>query len=134
MTKESGFCEGSEMERVVRLALVTGLPEKVSAELQQVKDAEDVPVADLLDRARVLMAKEHGVVTVGAGAVSGGWKGAVTSGVGTGEVNRSARQGPMKCWECGGPHPVRFCTKKEKIKCYRCGGRILQERVQRKMQ
>ena len=41
LTKESGFVEGVNLERVVRLAFVTGLPEKVSAELQQVKDAED---------------------------------------------------------------------------------------------
>ena len=60
-------------------------------------------MSELLDRARVLMAKEHGGVKVGAGAVSGGPRGAVFCGAGTGDVARGkgARPGPMKCWELG---------------------------------
>ena len=73
--------------------------------------ADEAPVADLLDRARILMSKDVGM---GAGASAG----AVTRG-----VVKSARQGPIKCWECGGPHPVRYCKKRDsKIKCYKCGG------------
>ena len=69
MAKESGFDEGDALEHVVRLALVTGLPEKVSAELKQVKDADNLPVAELLDKARILMAKEKaGVLSSGAEA------------------------------------------------------------------
>ena len=66
MAKEIGFCEEDQMERVVRLALVSGLPEKVFAELQHVKDADDAPVAELFDRAGVLVAKEHDVEAVSA--------------------------------------------------------------------
>ena len=40
MAKESGFVEGENLERVVRLAFVTAMPEKVSAELQQVKNVQ----------------------------------------------------------------------------------------------
>ena len=86
MAKEGGFTEGAALERVLRLALVTGLSEKVSTELQQVRDAEDTQVLELLDRASVLLANEHGGVTVGAGAVSGGPRGAVFSGAGTCDV------------------------------------------------
>ena len=51
----------------MRLALVTGLQEKVSNELQQVRDAEEALVSELLGRARVIMAKEHGGATVEQG-------------------------------------------------------------------
>lgn len=106
LARECGF-QGDALEHVVRLALVTGVPDSVSVELQQVDGAEDVPVSELLARARILMAGQHGAI-VGAGAVSGGTK---------------SIRGPMKCWECGGPHPVKYCKSKEqKIKCFRCGG------------
>ena len=75
LVKESGFEEGEHMERVVRLAFVTAMPEKVSAELQQVKNVEDVAVAELLDRARILLAKGHGGMSVDAGAAASGSKG-----------------------------------------------------------
>ena len=38
---ESGI-EGEALEHLVRLAVITGLPDKVSAELQQPKDIEDL--------------------------------------------------------------------------------------------
>ena len=70
----------------------------------------------MLDRARILLAKDHDGTTVGAGAIAGGSKGAMPGG---------SRTGPLKCWECGGPHPARYCpsNKKEKMmRCWRCGG------------
>merc|ERR1711978_389233 len=27
----------------------------------------------------------------------------------------------MKCWDCGGPHPVKYCPS-NKVKCWQCGG------------
>ena len=38
-----------------------------------------------------------------------------------------SRNSPISCWECGGPHNVRYCpSKKEvaknKINCFRFGG------------
>ena len=117
LARESGF-EGDALERVVRLALVTGVPEKVSVELQQVESAEEAPVSDLVARARILMAKEIGS-GVSAGAVASGG----------GDDSRFVRQSAIKCWECGGPHPVRYCNNKkeqgrrqERIRCFRCGG------------
>ena len=116
LARESGF-EGDALERVVRLTLVTGVPEKVSVELQQVESSDEVPVSDLVSRARILMAKEIGP-GVGAGAVAGG-----------GDNNKFIRQSAIKCWECGGPHPVKYFNNKkeqdrrqERIRCFRCGG------------
>ena len=119
LARECGF-EGDALERVVRLALVTGVPEKVSVELQQVSGAEDAAVSGLVGRARILMAKENGV---GVGA------GAVVSGSGNNNTRLLRQGGSIKCWECGGPHPVKYCTQKkeqerkpDRIRCYRCGG------------
>ena len=122
LVKESGFEEGEHMERVVRLAFVTAMPEKVSAELQQVKNVEDVAVAELLDRARILLAKGHGGMSVDAGAAASGSKGMFGGRPGSkGAMFGGARPGPMKCWDCGGPHPVKYCPS-NKVKCWQCGG------------
>jgi len=114
LARECGF-EGEALEHVVRLAFVMGVPESVSVDLQQVEEVETVPVSDLLTRARILMANQHGGSGV-AGAVMPGYSG---FGAGEGKGGR----GPIKCWECGGPHPVKFCKQRDvRIKCFRCGG------------
>ena len=43
------------MELAVKLAFITGFPERVSMELKQVKDCETVSMSELITRARVLV-------------------------------------------------------------------------------
>lgn len=119
LARESGF-EGEALEHLVRMALVTGVPEKVSVDLQQVDHADSAPVSELVGRARILMAKESSA-PVSAGAI--------TSGRGSPPAP-GAR--PVACWECGGPHPLRFCKNRRDDgrrsdrnftgKCFKCGG------------
>jgi len=116
LARESGFTEPA-IDDIVRLAFITGVPHNVSMELQQLQDVESLPVADILSRARVLMASKKGAEAnmVVAGAMHETRK------------EHSSRNSTISCWECGGPHIVRYCpSKKEvektKIKCFRCGG------------
>ena len=85
LARESGF-EGEALEHIVRLAFITGLPENVSVELQQIENAESVPVSELLARARILIGNQNRNVT---------------TGVASGAV-KNFRSGPVKCWDCGG--------------------------------
>ena len=108
LARESGF-EGEALEHIVRLAFITGMPENVSVELQQIENAEYVPVSELLARARILIGNQNRNVHIASGIASSAVK--------------NFRSGSVKCWECGGPHIARYCTRKEtKIKCFRCGG------------
>ena len=107
--RESGLT-GAGLEQVVKLAFVTGLPDGVSVELQQVQGVEDLSVSDLLGRARVLVGNQT-TSTVAAPAV----------GVTTGVQRKGAA---LSCFGCGGPHLVRFCPsrKRVEVKCFNCEG------------
>ena len=107
--RESGLT-GAGLEQVVKLAFVTGLPDGVSVELQQVQGVEDLSVGDLLGRARVLVGNQT-TSTVAAPAV----------GVTTGVQRKGAA---LSCFGCGGPHLVRFCPsrKRVEVKCFNCEG------------
>lgn len=100
--------EGTGLDHVVRLAFVTGFPENISNELQQVVGVQaNISVADLVGRARILTANKGGV------GIS-----AVTVGHETG-LKRFSKG----CYTCGGPHLARDCERsRKKLVCYRCGG------------
>ena len=99
--------KGDGLEQVVKLAFITGFPDHIAVELQQIQDVEKMSVGDVLKRARIL-ASNSGSGSVAAPAIG-------RSGQG------------IKCFGCGGPHVVRNCPNQEKrekkeVRCYRCGG------------
>ena len=101
---------GTGLEQVVKLAFVTGLPDGVSVELQQVQGVEDLSVSDLLGRARVLVGNQT-ASTVAAPAV--------------GSTTGAQRRGTsLSCFGCGGPHMVRNCPERKRVevKCFKCEG------------
>ena len=106
--------EGVALEHLVRLGLITGLPEKVSLELQQTKDIEELLVSDILGRARVLVSNQ-GTDSAAVGAQSNYIRG-------LGQSHQGYKG--LKGYECGGLHMVRLCPSKQKdqkFKCYKCG-------------
>ena len=52
--------KGEGLEQVVKLAFITGFPDSISEELQQVDGIESMPVSAVLGRARVLAASNAG--------------------------------------------------------------------------
>ena len=107
LARGSGF-EGEGLEQAVRLTLVTGFPDHIAVELQQIPDVESMPVADILKRARIL--------TLSCDRSSG--KSVAAPAV----TVRPAGQGinSVKCFGCGGPHMVRFCPNQEGRETVRC--------------
>lgn len=128
--------KGEGLERAVKLAFVAGFPDRISMELQQVKDVETVNMSELIARARVLASGGH----------SGGGQEVVAVATG-GPLSKQVRQqapqqsqwvsslqdqqwskrggtGSFKgrCFNCGGPHMARECKEpRPAIICYRCG-------------
>ena len=99
--------KGDGLEQVVKLAFITGFPDHIAVELQQIQDVEKMSVCDVLKRARIL---------------------ASNSGSGSVAVPAIGRSGQgIECFGCGGPHVFRNCPNQEKmekkeVRCYRCGG------------
>ena len=105
LARLSGFEEQKGLELVVKLAFLTGLPESVSTELQQVEGVDKISVADLLGRARVLTANK------GEGAL-----------VAAGERQSVSGPGERKCFECSSKyHLIAECPRRKPFKCFSCG-------------
>ena len=114
LARGAGF-EGDGLEKVVKLSFITGFPDSISVELQQVQGIDNMSVSDVLGRARVLASNTRvGGVAAPAMGGQGSQKGNV----------RFAQREPLKCYECGGPHVARLCpTRKREIRCYECNGK-----------
>lgn len=108
--RECGF-KDEGLEHVVRLALVSGFPEHISKDLQQMTGIENKQVSCILDKARVL--------TSGAGGSGNGLAASVGTVSPTGQ--KLQEQG---CFECGGSHMKRDCPvfkeRMRKTVCFRC--------------
>ena len=97
LARESGF-KGDGLEQLVKLAFITGVPDAIGVELQQVEGVDGMTVCDILPRARVLLAVSKGV-----------------------ELAAPAVEGKLKCFDCGGPHLKRECPSRKPIVCFKCG-------------
>ena len=110
MGRDSGFT-GDGLEEIVKLAFVTGFPEHISVELQQVQGIEEMKVSEIMAKARVLSnnSSAKGLVAVGQGLRMG--------------AEKKTDRGPLQCFKCQGPHLMRHCPERKAkvIKCYRCG-------------
>ncbi|GFO06854.1 Gag-pro-pol polyprotein [Plakobranchus ocellatus] len=108
MARESGL-RGDGLEGVVKLAFVTGFPDRISVELRQVSGIEHMEVSEILGKVRVLAS------TSGAGSYS---RGMAAAGIGV-------KNSDLKCYKCNGPHIAKECPRggsgKDPVTCYRCG-------------
>lgn len=112
---------GEGLELAVKLAFITGFPDRVSVELKQVKDIDTESVSDLITRARVLVSgHSEGSQEVAAVAAKG--PSTVTSDSEASGSRRGARDFKVRCFRCGGPHMARECREPQpRLICYRCG-------------
>ena len=95
---------GNGLEQVVKLAFVTGFPDNVGLELQQVIGVEGMRVADLIGRARILAQNSVGVAAPSV------------------EPASQEKRSRVKCFQCGGPHFVRDCQeRRRRLVCFSCG-------------
>ena len=128
----AGLAGFQSTEHVVKLAFVTGFPDDVSVELQQMNGIGSASLAELISRARILVANRSTVSVVAAGIdrEQGKFMAAHQSQAEKNISNRSKgnfehKKGfNGKCFECQGPHMVRNCPTKgenKRIICYRCG-------------
>ena len=93
MARGSGL-KGDGLEQVIKLAFITGFPDHIAVELQQIQDVEKMSVGDVLKRARIL-ASNSGSGSVAAPAIGRGGQG-------------------IKCFGCGGPQLTEPREKGEK--------------------
>ena len=124
----AGFT-GTACENLVKLAFVTGFPDEIGVELQQIQNVKSVAMSEVLARARILVANRGMASGVAAlsfnnkeqgNASSRGWN---RSGNMRREEKPRAFRG--RCFKCQGDHMVKDCPNIEKdvkpIICYRCG-------------
>ena len=117
--------KGEGLELAVKLAFITGFPDRVSVELKQVKDIDTMTVSDLITKARVLVSghSEGGqdVVAVAARGPSTVTKRQDPPREASGN-KRGVRDFKIRCFRCGGPHMARECMEsRPRLICYCCG-------------
>lgn len=110
---------GTGLENLVKLTFINGFPDQVGVALQQMPNVLKLEMSDILDRARILTAKqvhpaEIAAVSVGAARVSTDNNNFKRDN--DGASNQSQNRGP--CFRCGGPHLIRNC--REKVRCFKC--------------
>ena len=114
LVRGCGFT-GDGAEQMTKLAFITGFPDSIGVELQQIQGVEKMKVGDIIPRARVL-ASNTKVGGMAAPAMGGNGSGSKHGGA---QRNRE----PLECYECKGPHLARFCPEKRgPIECYTCKG------------
>lgn len=117
--------KGDGLELAVKLAFVTGFPDRVSAELKQMKDFDEVSMSDLITRARVLVAGNTGASEEVA-AVATKEQVTATTRHDPQRMNSGSKGGARvfrgRCFRCNGPHMARECKEpRPPVTCYRCG-------------
>lgn len=122
----AGFT-GDELEKIVKLSFVNGMPNAIGVELQQMEDIMLLPMGDILNRSRILTANKSDVTgTRLVSAVSYKPKsyhgqGAHVEDTGEMRMNNSSAGFKGKCFKCNGPHMARYCPEKRPIICFKCG-------------
>ena len=105
--------EGEGAEQLVKLAFITGFPDSIGVELQQIEGIESMQVGNIIPRARV-RASNTRFGGMAAPAMDGGKK----AGENRGDGAYRGRE-PIKCFQCKGPHLLRFCPE---VECHFCKG------------
>ena len=113
----AGF-EGKALELVVKLSFVSGFPDSIGVELQQITGIKNMAMSTLIPRARILASCRSSMPSAGVAASKvkrGG--GRITGG--RNETEGAGFRG--KCFRCDGPHMARNCPEKKPVTCYSCG-------------
>jgi hypothetical protein len=122
---------GVESEELIRCAFVCGLPSDVSSTLRAGVQINATDLSAIAQQARILMSERlHGgaMAAIGktnewlqSGAVGNDNKqlhGGVNAAV---DKANKHPNGKMKCYVCGGDHPVRLCKERKPPTCWTCG-------------
>ena len=98
--------KGEGYEQVVKLTFITGFPDSISVELQQIQNIEKMTVSDVLGRARILAASSGRAKSsnVSAAVVNKGAPQAVSD-----HQEEKYERREIKCYRCGGNHVVKNC-------------------------
>ena len=112
---------GAGLETAVRLAFITGFPDVISMELQQIENVTNMSMSDILSRARVLAANREGAT--GAVSVSRGKSDQSVRRVGGKGISKEGSTFKGKCFRCEGPHPAKNCPENpvKNLTCFKCG-------------
>ena len=122
----AGFT-GASCETIVKLAFVTGFPDDISTELQQIPKIKQVHMTEVLTRARILVANRGMATSVAAVSLKDRDKENYSSkgqhGVGYPRKDERQKSFNGKCFHCQGAHMIKDCPEKpvRRILCYRCG-------------
>ena len=110
---------GRSLEMTVKLYLVNGFPEEISANMQRITGIHSMEVDDLLVHARVLVKNVKSPMV--AAAVSGNM--CMRPHLNERQPARRQEGRPaIKCFRCQGPHLIKDCKEpRPGITCYRCG-------------
>ena len=125
LVRLAGFKE--ELEMLVILSFVRGLPLHVGMALQQIDEVKTAKMQVLIDRARILVASDNKVET-GVAAVVKPQREETKGRTSQQEENwRKKRpdfketRPPIKCYQCEGPHFARNYPDLKPITCFKCG-------------
>ena len=110
LARGCGF-SGDGAEQLAKLTFITGFPDSISVELQQLPGVEKLKLGDVIPRARVL-ASNRGVGGVAAAALK-------ERRLHESRSSDTKGREPLRCFECGGPHLKRDCPE---IECHNCKG------------
>lgn len=130
--RKLGRLAGVLSDKLLLKAFVVGLPGIVSRELRAMSKIESLPLSQVVERARTLMAElvERPPVVAAmrqekanSDAKS---KSAKPATVVDGEKVETEGRVPSgrdsrRCFRCGGAHLIKFCKSKAKISCWTCG-------------
>ena len=122
----AGFT-GASCETIVKLAFVTGFPDDISTELQQIPNIKQAHMTEVLTRARILVANRGMATSVAAVSLKDRDKENYSSkgqhGVGYPRKDERQKSFNGKCFHCQGAHMIKDCPEKpvRRILCYRCG-------------
>ena len=123
----AGFT-GTSCEPIVKLAFVTGFPDDISTELQQIPNIKQVHMTEVLNRARILVANRGMATSVAAVSLKDKDKENYSAkgqySVGYPRRDEKYRAFSGKCFHCQGAHMIKDCPEKpvrRGVVCYRCG-------------
>ena len=122
----AGFT-GASCETIVKLAFVTGFPDDISTELQQIPNIKQAHMTEVLTRARILVANRGMATSVAAVSLKNRDKENYSSkgqhGVGYPRKDERQKSFNGKCFHCQGAHMIKDCPEKpaRRILCYSCG-------------
>ena len=101
-------------DKLLKSAFVVGLPRSVSAQLRAIPNVKEMTLEAVVSTARALMSE---ILREEKARQSESYAELAACGR-TAESSSVKRKEELKCFNSGGPHLRKWCTK---LACYRCG-------------